>query len=120
MDRTTHAIVRLAVLATTVMGLVLVTAGQAAAAYLILPDPGGGGTYQGPTPVQPATDNSAAPLQWVLFVAAVLGALAIGAALTHLAQGRRRAEAMETQHGGLQPEPGGIVHDEHILQTDRS
>jgi hypothetical protein len=56
--------------------------------------------YQGPsttTPVQPVTDNSVGALQWVLFVAAVLGAFAIGAALMHLAQ-RRRAEARVTQH----------------------
>jgi hypothetical protein len=98
MNRTTHPLTRLAVLATIALGLVLVTAGQAAAKSL--PDPGGaGGGSQAPTPtpVQTVADNSVSSLQWVLLVTAVLGALAIGAALMHLAQGRR-AEAMVTQH----------------------
>lgn len=92
MNRTTHPFIRLAVLATTVLGLVLVTAGHAAAINP-RPDPGGpGGVYEGPgtSSVQPVTDSSVGALQWVLFAAAVLGALAIGAALLHLVQRHRR------------------------------
>ena len=119
MKRTTHRLTRLAVLATTAPCLALVTAGQAAAVNL--PDPGGpSGVGQGPTPtlVQTVTDNSISALQWVQFVAAVLSALAIGAALMHLAH-RRRAETMGTLHGRVQSEPGGSVHDEHLFVADR-
>ena len=45
----------------------------------------------GPSQIQPVTDNSVSVQQWVLFTAAVLGALAIGAVLMHLTQ-RRRAQ----------------------------
>src|SRR5262245_33444196 len=92
MNRPPRPFARLALLATTVLGILLVTAGQAAAMYP--PDPGGGGrVYEAPSPaqIQPVTDNSVSVQQWVLFTAAVLGALAIGAALMHLTQ-RRRAQ----------------------------
>lgn len=93
MNRTTHPLTRLAALATIVMALVIVTAGQAAA---MRPDPAPadpGGVYHGPSraSVQLVTDNSVSALQWVLFVAAVTGALLIGAGLMHLAH-RQRAQ----------------------------
>jgi hypothetical protein len=98
MNRTIHLFTHVATLATIVLGLMLVTAGQAAAQY---PHPdaggsrggGGGVTYEGtiPAPMQSVTETSVGTLQWVLFAAAVLGAVAIGAALMHLAQ-RRRAQ----------------------------
>jgi len=119
MKQTTHRLTRLTVLATTAPCLVLVTAGHAAAVNL--PDPGGpSGVYRGPTqtPVQTVTDNSISAVQWMLFVAVVLSALAIGAALMHLAQ-RRRAEAMATPHGRIQSEPGVSVHDDHLFMADR-
>lgn len=94
MNRTTHPFIRLAVLATTALSLLLVTAGRAAARYppdhVGQPSSGSGGLYQTPipAPVEPVTEHSVSALQWVLFFAAVLGALAIGAALMHLAQRR--------------------------------
>lgn len=92
MNRTTRPFTRLAALATIVVGLVLVTAGQAMA---LRPDPSPadpGGLSDGPTraSVLLVTDSSISALQWSLFVAAVIGALLLGAALTHLAQRRRR------------------------------
>jgi hypothetical protein len=92
MRHTIHPLTRLAVLATTVLGLVLVTAGQAAAMNPP-PDPGGpGGGYEGSStvPIQWVSDSSVSGLQWVLFAAAVLGAFAVGAAVMHLAQHHRR------------------------------
>jgi ABC-type cobalamin transport system permease subunit len=91
MNRTIHPVTRLATLATIVMALVLVTAGRAAA---MRPDPAPadpGGAYDGPSraSVVLVPDNSVSILQWVLFVAAVTGALLIGAGLMHLAQRRR-------------------------------
>jgi ABC-type cobalamin transport system permease subunit len=94
MNRTIHPLARLTALATAVLGLVLVAASRAVAMNPV-PDPGGaggaGGVPEGPSAaaVQPITDNSVSALQWVAFVVAVLGALAIGAALMNLAQRRR-------------------------------
>jgi hypothetical protein len=92
MRHTIHPFTRLAVLATTVVSLMLVTAGQAAAMNPP-PDPGGlGGGYDGSSsvPVPSVSDSSISGLQWVLFAASVLAAFAIGAALMHLAQRQRR------------------------------
>lgn len=93
MNRTTHPFTRLAALATAVMVMVLVTAGQAAA---MRPDPAPGdqgGVHHAPSrgSVDLGTTNSISVLQWVLFVAAVAGALLIGAGLAHLAH-RQRAQ----------------------------
>lgn len=97
MNHTTHPLARLAALATTVLGLVLVSAGHAAARNLPGDPSGPGGTYDGPgtASVQPPTltDGSMSALQWVLFAAAVLAALVIGAALTHIAERHRVAIA---------------------------
>lgn len=92
MRHTIHPFTRLAVLATTVVSLVLVTTGQSAAMNPP-PDPSGpGGGYDGSStvPIQSVSDSSLSGLQWVLFAVAVLGAFAIGAALMHLAQRHRR------------------------------
>jgi ABC-type cobalamin transport system permease subunit len=93
MNHTTRPFTRLAALATIVVALVLVTAGQAAA---MRPDPAPadpGSVYDGPSraSVLLVTDSSVSVLQWVLFVAAVVGALLVGAGLTHVAH-RRRAQ----------------------------
>ena len=93
MNRTPHPFTRLAALATIALALVLVTAGQAVA---MRPEPGPidpEGPYQGAAreSVNLVTNSSVSVLQWVLFAAAVIGALLIGAALTHLAQ-RHRAQ----------------------------
>jgi hypothetical protein len=91
MFRKTRPFTRIAVLASTVLGLLFVTAGQAAAIYP-RPEPSGtGSAYDGPgtAQVQTVTDNSVSAMQWVLFTAAILGAIAIGAALMHLVQRRR-------------------------------
>jgi hypothetical protein len=91
MFRKTRPVTRIAVLASTVLGLLFVTAGQAAAIYP-RPEPSGTGhVYDGadPAQVQTVTDNSVSAMQWVLFAAVVLAALAIGGALMHLAQRRR-------------------------------
>jgi len=82
---------RLVGLATSIVGLVVFTASRAAA---MQPDPGPGnaGTVHdgsGTPSVLRVSDNSVSVLQWVLFVAVVIGALVLGAALTHLAQRRR-------------------------------
>lgn len=91
MNHTRRHLTTLSTLAATILGLVLVTAGQAAA---MRPEPGptgpvGAGQTSGAPSALPVTDSSISALQWVLFVAVVLGALLVGAALTHLAQRRR-------------------------------
>jgi hypothetical protein len=92
MNRTKLLFTRLAAVATVVLGLALVAAGQASA-MPPPPDPGGsGGVPQGPSPapVQQITDNSISALQWVLVAAALVSALAIGAALMRQVQRHRR------------------------------
>jgi hypothetical protein len=86
MNRTRHPFSRLAALATTALGLLLLTAGQATAQR---PVPGPGGTGSAPAPVQPSIDASVSVLQWTLFAVALLAALVIGAALMNLAQRHR-------------------------------
>lgn len=91
MNRTTHPFTRLVTLATTALGLLLLTAGQATAQRPV-PGPGGTGTAPtpaAPAPVQPSIDASVSVLQWTLFAVAVLAALVIGAALMRLAQRHR-------------------------------
>ena len=77
----------------TVMCMVLGTAAQAAANQ---PPPGRGersGTYHGPStpPVHHLVASPVSTPSWLLFAAAVLAAVVLGAALMHLAQ-RRRAQ----------------------------
>jgi hypothetical protein len=81
---------RVATVATTVVGLLLVTAGQAVAMRPI-PDPGGQAAPKPTTTttqVHSVVDASLSTLQWVLFVAAIVIALAVGAGLMHLAERR--------------------------------
>jgi hypothetical protein len=106
---------RLAVLATTIVGMVLVAAGQSAA-MIPPPDPGGSSSDGGriPTPAQPVTDNSDWTLQWVLFAGAVVGALAIVAVVSG-ALGRRRwpRPPLEAALGGPDelPRAAGLLGD---------
>jgi hypothetical protein len=93
MNRTTRPFTRLTALATIVVALLLVTAGQASA---MRPDPAPadpGVVYDGPSRASAllVTDSSVSVLQWVLFAAAVTCALVIGAGMTHLAH-RKRAQ----------------------------
>ena len=80
MKRTFHPFILLTVLASAVVSLVLFTASGATAEY---PHSGTGSApgivYQPsiPAPVQPVADSSDQTFPWVLFAAAVLGALAI-------------------------------------------
>ncbi len=81
---------RLTGLIATIVGMVIFTAGQAAAQR---PDPGGAGTNGVPggsdtQSVLLVTDSSVSVLQWVLSAVVVIAALIIGAALMHLAQRR--------------------------------
>lgn len=94
MNRTTVLFTRLAALATVAVGLLFVTAGQAAAQLLRVPGPDGAGTVHHtstPAPAGPISDASVSVLQWTIVAVAVVGALVIGAALMHLAQRRRGA-----------------------------
>lgn len=91
MNRTTHHVTRLAALATTVLGLLVVTTGRALAQNPV-PGPGGTGSPHDapvPAPAQPIVEASISVLQWTLFATAVVAALVIGAALMNLAQRRR-------------------------------
>ena len=91
MNSTSRHVTRLSGLVASIVGMVFFTASQAAA---MRPDPepsgpttvpGGSGTPS----VLRVTENSISVVQWVLFTVAVVAALLIGAALTHLAQRRR-------------------------------
>jgi hypothetical protein len=82
---------RVAAVATTVLGLILVTAGTAAAMYPPPPDPVGQPAANQPptlTRVQTVVDGSPSTLQLVVFVATIVAALAAGAALMHLLERR--------------------------------
>ena len=82
---------RVAAVATAVVGLILVTAGEAAAMYPPPPDPVGQPAPSKPptvTPVLTVVDGSPSTLQWVAFVATIVVALAAGAALMHLVERR--------------------------------
>src|SRR3954454_4516911 len=91
MNRTLFPFRNLAPLVTTVVAMVLLTATQAAAMQPPR-DPGERtGTYVAPTNASAhhVTQSQVSALSWVMFAAAVLAALVIGAALMHLAQRRR-------------------------------
>lgn len=91
MNSTFRHLTRLSGLVATVVGMVFVTASQAAA---MRPDPEPSGPASVPAgsgtqSVLRITENSISFLEWVLFAVAVIAALLIGAALAHLAQRRR-------------------------------
>lgn len=91
MNRTTRHLTRIVGLAVTMLALVVVTAGQASAMRPepVPADPDSGYRGAGTQSVLRVTDSSVSALQWVLLAAVVVAALAIGAALMHLAQRRR-------------------------------
>ena len=99
MNRTGQLSIRLAMLATAVVGLGLGTTGRATAATCVVPSDakvvpcptrlGAGWDASTTAPVQQVTDNSDRTLQWVLFAAAVLGALAILAVASDVLARRR-------------------------------
>jgi hypothetical protein len=132
MKRTFHLFSRLALLATTVVGLVLVTAGRATARICVIPSeshlvpcptrPGVG--YDGSTiaPIQQVTDNSDRTLQWVLFAAVVFGALAIVAVVADLLVRRRwrrppLAAVLASTVPDELPRAAGLLGD-HFAQQD--
>jgi len=91
MNSKSRHLTRLTGLVATIVGTVFFTASQAAA---MRPDPGPAGSNSasegsGTRSVLRVTENSVSVLQWVLFAVAVIAALLIGAALTHVAQRRR-------------------------------
>jgi hypothetical protein len=86
---------RVTAVATTVLGLILGIAGRAAAMYPPPPDPvGRPAPNQTPTstPALTVVDGSPTTLQWVVFVAMIVVALAAGAALMHLVNRRARGQ----------------------------
>lgn len=98
MNRRNHLFSRLAVAGTIVVGLLLITAGQATAQVCVDPQTrstrlclrsGDGHDGSSATPVQQVTSNSDRALQWVLFAAAVLSALAIVAVVADVLVRRR-------------------------------
>jgi hypothetical protein len=132
MNRTSHAFTRLAVLATTVLVLVLATAGLATARTCVDPSEASlvpcptrfGRGYDGPstTSVQQVTSNSDRTLQWVLFAAAIVGALAIVAVAADVL-GRRRwrrpplDEALESTDPDELPRAAGLLGDLFARQS---
>ena len=134
MNRTSQLFVRLAVPATAVMGVVLGSTGQATAATCVVPSDarripcptGSGDRHAGFTsaPVQQVTDNSDRTLQWVLFAAAVLGALAILAVVTDiLARRRWRQLPLDTALAASDPDElpraAGLLGD-RFAEQDRT
>jgi hypothetical protein len=124
MNRTFHPLIRLTVLATAVVGLVLFTAGRATAVY---PHSGTGSApgsvYQPPipAPVQPVADSSDRTFQWVLFAAAVLGALAIVAVVADVLVRRRWRRppletALESSDPDELPRAAGLLGDRLVQQ----
>jgi hypothetical protein len=100
MNHTTRPLARLVALATTALGLLLLTAGQALAQRPV-PGPDGTGAAPAPAvqgPVQPTVDASISVLQWTLFAVAVLAALVVGAALMKLALRHRDALPVVGSH----------------------
>jgi hypothetical protein len=123
MNRTSHLFIRLAVLATTVGGLVLVAAGPAAA-MIPPPDPAGSSSDDGRSlaPVQPVTDHSNWTLQWLLLAAAVFGALAVVAVVAGaLGQRRWRRPPLEAALASTDPDElpraAGLLGDRFVQQN---
>jgi hypothetical protein len=130
MSRRSRVFVRLAALATTFMGFELATAGRATASTCVDPQteslrfcPRSGGGYDGsiPPPIQQVTDNSNRTLQWVLFAAAVFGALAIVAVVADLLVRRRWRQppweaALESSGPDELPRAAGLLGDRFAQQ----
>jgi len=125
-------LVRVAALASTVVGLVLAAAGQATARTCVDPQTGSlrfchksDDGYDGPgTTVQQVTDLADRTLQWVLFAAAVFGALAIVAVVADLLARRRwrqppLATALAASDPDELPRAAGLL-GERFAQQDHA
>jgi hypothetical protein len=93
MNRTVFPFRNLAPLVTIVLGILLLTAAQAAASQ---PPPGRGemgGTHHRPVtgPMHHVANSAPTGHSWVLFSAAILAPLVVGAVLVHVSR-RRRAQ----------------------------
>lgn len=133
MNRTSHPLIRLAVLATAVPGIMVAIGGPASARTCVNPqtgslwscprsDNGYGGSI--PAPVEQVSDNSDRTLQWVVFAAAVFSALAIVAVVADLLTRRRwRQPPLETALASSEddelPRAAGLLGD-RFAQQDRT
>ena len=125
MNRLSHLFIRVAVLGTSVVGLVYVAARPADARTCVDPQrgvlrscPRSDDGYDPPTAttVQHVTDNSDRALQWVLLAAAVFGALAIVAVGADLLARRRWRQplldaALESSDPNELPRAAGLLGD---------
>lgn len=132
MNRTSHPLIRLGVLATTVVGMMLASGGRATARTCVDQQTGGlqfcprsGDGYDGsatiPVPTEQVSDNSNQTLQWVLFAVAVLSALAIVAVVADLLARRRWHQppldaALETSDADELPRAAGLLGDRFAQQ----
>lgn len=130
MNRRSHLFSRLAVVGASVVGLLLITAGQATARVCVYPQarsprlcPGSGDGYDASrtTPVQQVTSNSDRTLQWVLFAAAVLSALAIVAVVADVLVRRRWRQppldlALAASDPDELPRAAGLLGDRFVQQ----
>jgi len=132
MNRTSHPLVRLGVLAATVVGMMLASGGRATARTCVDQQTGSlqfcpksSDGYDGsstiPVPAEQVSDNSAQTLQWVLFAAAILSALAIEAVVADLLARRRWLQppleaALETSDADELPRAAGLLGDRFAEQ----
>lgn len=129
MNRRNHLFSRLAVAGTSVVGLLLITAGQATARVCVAQTrsprlcPRSGDGYDGfsATPVQQVTSNSDRALQWVLFAAAVFSALAIVAVVADVLVRRRWRQpplylALAASDPDELPRAAGLLGDRFVQQ----
>lgn len=121
MNRTSHPLIRLGVLATVVVGMMLASGGRAMGRTCVDQQTGSlrfcprsSDGYDGsstiPVPAEQVSDNSNQTLQWVLLAAAVLSALAVVAVVADLLARRRWHQppleaALETSDADELPEP---------------
>lgn len=134
MNRTSHLFVRLAMLVTAAVGLVIAATGNATAATCVVPwdanripcpaGPADGYAGSPAMPVQRVVDNSDQTLQWILFAAAVLAALAILAVVTDVLARRRWSQpqldtAIAASGPDELPRAAGLLGD-CFVQQDRS
>jgi hypothetical protein len=120
--RTFSPFIRLAVLGTAVVGLVFVTPGRATAQHAYPSSaPGSGYGPPIPAPVQPIAENSDRSFDWLLFAAAVLGALALVAVVADVLGRRRwRQPRLETALASTDarelPRAAGLLGDRLVRQ----
>jgi len=130
MSRRSHLFTRLAAVGAGVVGLLLITAGQATARICVYPQtrntwpcPRSGDGYDSSStiPVQQVTSDSDRTMQWVLLAAAVLSALAIVAVVADVLVRRRwRQPPLETALAGSDaddlPRAAGLLGDRFVQQ----